>query len=270
MEWMSHRKRRETKQQPSMLPGLAVPGCCLVSICFLCDIHSIHAVHSAFKVSPRCVKTATQNVPYMRRAVRQNKTCNSFHTPTLSYQSWYFVNIFWNVPLAVGLIQHLLCSPIGDRNFRKKTKQNITTARTPHSVHWTPPPLHWFPSYNNDSSCSRFRNHSLVSFPSSVAASSSSSYFPFCPTTTKTTKKKLTSMLRSWKCSSSVPYCCRSWVDCCINFTLLIKVQICWPRARVYHWLTAAECGVTYHIFVKLSLDFYQSWFFRQLGIRDF
>ena len=30
-EWMSHRKRRETKQQPSMLPGPAVHGCCLVS-----------------------------------------------------------------------------------------------------------------------------------------------------------------------------------------------------------------------------------------------
>ena len=25
-----------------MLPGLAVPGCCLVSFCFLCDIHSVH------------------------------------------------------------------------------------------------------------------------------------------------------------------------------------------------------------------------------------
>ena len=40
MEWMLHRKRRETKQQPSMFPGLAVPGCCLVSFCFLCDIHT--------------------------------------------------------------------------------------------------------------------------------------------------------------------------------------------------------------------------------------
>ena len=41
MGWMSDRKHRETKQEPSMLPGPAVPGCCLVSICFLCDIHSI-------------------------------------------------------------------------------------------------------------------------------------------------------------------------------------------------------------------------------------
>ena len=40
-EWMSHRKRRETKQQPSMLPCRAVSGCSLVSICFLCGIHSV-------------------------------------------------------------------------------------------------------------------------------------------------------------------------------------------------------------------------------------
>ena len=45
MECMSLRKRRETKQQPSMLPCPAVPGCCLVSFHFLCDIHSIHSVY---------------------------------------------------------------------------------------------------------------------------------------------------------------------------------------------------------------------------------
>ena len=28
-----------------------------------------------------------------------------------------------------------MCSPIGSMNFRKKTKHNITTERTPHSVH---------------------------------------------------------------------------------------------------------------------------------------
>ena len=41
---MLHRKQRETKQQPSMLPSPAVSGCCLVSFCFLCDIHFIHSV----------------------------------------------------------------------------------------------------------------------------------------------------------------------------------------------------------------------------------
>ena len=38
-----------------------------------------------------------------------------------SGQSWYFVKHFGNVPLAVGLTQQLLCRPIGDWNFRKKT-----------------------------------------------------------------------------------------------------------------------------------------------------
>ena len=32
---MAHRKWKETKQQPSMLPGPAVPGCSLVSFHFL-------------------------------------------------------------------------------------------------------------------------------------------------------------------------------------------------------------------------------------------
>ena len=41
---MSRSKQRETKQQPSMLPGPTVPGCCLVSFRFLCDIHSNHPV----------------------------------------------------------------------------------------------------------------------------------------------------------------------------------------------------------------------------------
>ena len=38
---MAHRKWTEFKQQPSMLPGSAVPGCCLVSFHFLWAIHPI-------------------------------------------------------------------------------------------------------------------------------------------------------------------------------------------------------------------------------------
>ena len=56
MEWMSHRKRRETKQQPSMLPGPAVPGCCLVSFRFQCNIHSIHSVINSLKVEKATLK----------------------------------------------------------------------------------------------------------------------------------------------------------------------------------------------------------------------
>ena len=40
---MPHRKWKETKQQPSMLPGPAVPGCCLVSFYFLCP-HMVDTV----------------------------------------------------------------------------------------------------------------------------------------------------------------------------------------------------------------------------------
>ena len=33
------------------------------------------------------------------------------------------------------MILQLLCSPIGNRNFREKTKQNITTEEMPQSVY---------------------------------------------------------------------------------------------------------------------------------------
>ena len=43
--YVAQETERETKQQPSMLPGPPVPGWCLVSFRFLCDIHSIHSVN---------------------------------------------------------------------------------------------------------------------------------------------------------------------------------------------------------------------------------
>ena len=42
---MTHRKWKETKQQPSMLSGPAVPGCCLVSFHILWAILSTSTVH---------------------------------------------------------------------------------------------------------------------------------------------------------------------------------------------------------------------------------
>ena len=42
--WMAHRKWKEIEQQPSMLPGLAVPGCCLVSFYILWAILRPHTV----------------------------------------------------------------------------------------------------------------------------------------------------------------------------------------------------------------------------------
>ena len=44
MEWMMHRKWKETKQQPGTAGPGNILGCCLVSLHFLCDIHSIHPV----------------------------------------------------------------------------------------------------------------------------------------------------------------------------------------------------------------------------------
>ena len=44
MGWMAHRKWEEIKQQPSMLPGLAVPGSCLASFHFRWAIHPIRPV----------------------------------------------------------------------------------------------------------------------------------------------------------------------------------------------------------------------------------
>ena len=41
---LPHRKWKETKQQPIMLPGPAVPGCCLVSFHFMCHIHHSRTV----------------------------------------------------------------------------------------------------------------------------------------------------------------------------------------------------------------------------------
>ena len=43
---LAHRKWKETKQQPIMLPGPAVPGCCLVSFHFLWAILRPHPVLS--------------------------------------------------------------------------------------------------------------------------------------------------------------------------------------------------------------------------------
>ena len=45
MGWMAHRKWKEIRLQPSMLPGPAVPGSCLASFHFRWDIHPIRPVY---------------------------------------------------------------------------------------------------------------------------------------------------------------------------------------------------------------------------------
>ena len=44
MGWMAHRKWKYIKQQPSMLPGPAVPGSCLASFHFRWAIHPVRPV----------------------------------------------------------------------------------------------------------------------------------------------------------------------------------------------------------------------------------
>ena len=51
---MSHRKWKETKQQPGTAGQGNVLGCCLVSLCFLCNIHSVHSVLYPDSLSSLC------------------------------------------------------------------------------------------------------------------------------------------------------------------------------------------------------------------------
>ena len=51
MEWMAHRKWRETKQQPSRARSGHQIRCCLVSLHFLCDILAPITVHYWFPIT---------------------------------------------------------------------------------------------------------------------------------------------------------------------------------------------------------------------------
>ena len=91
-------------------------------------------------VWPSCSQTTTGGskppspcVLSLSGKLQQIPFCHPVHCVS-TLQSWCFVKHFSHVPLAVGLILQLLCSPIGNRNFQKKRKQNITTEGTKHSV----------------------------------------------------------------------------------------------------------------------------------------
>ena len=56
---MLHMKRKETKQQPATAGQGSLLGCCLVSLRFLCAIHSFHTVKDVIHgSSPRRVLVA--------------------------------------------------------------------------------------------------------------------------------------------------------------------------------------------------------------------
>ena len=84
---MAHRKWKEIMQQPSMLPGPAVPGSCFASFHFLWAIHPIRPVHmmstkfSDFLPPPILICIFTQS-------------------PFLNFLSPYCI-CFWGTPLPV-------------------------------------------------------------------------------------------------------------------------------------------------------------------------
>ena len=65
---MAHRKWKETKQQPSMLPVLAVPGCCLISFHIMWAILSTSTVRGWSKRSILgCVNSPPQTEAARKR-----------------------------------------------------------------------------------------------------------------------------------------------------------------------------------------------------------
>ena len=68
MEWMSHWKRKETRKHPGTVGPGNILGCCLVSLRFLCDIHSIHCVQgrprpqARRRLHPRALGPARQGL----------------------------------------------------------------------------------------------------------------------------------------------------------------------------------------------------------------
>ena len=95
---MAHRKWKESKQQPKMLPGPAVPGCCLVSFCFLCDIHSVQSylaraqthregkvIGTIFQPPPRCKFTQSPHVNRRGATTRNHATSFAIHATSFAF-----------------------------------------------------------------------------------------------------------------------------------------------------------------------------------------
>ena len=89
MKWMSHRKWKETKQQPGTATQDNILGCCLVSLRFLCDIYSIHSVLIVSYFPAPCTKSCAMPpslrpalVP--RRLVFQSRNVQSHLSLSLS------------------------------------------------------------------------------------------------------------------------------------------------------------------------------------------
>ena len=112
MQWTKYRTEQGV---------LSVARFCYV---FPCELRGPASAVGSYKYQPISQGNFTKS--YLQN-LATDRTPHSVHY-VASGMSWYFVKLFSNVPLAIGLIQHILCSPIGDRNFRKK--QNITSRQS--------------------------------------------------------------------------------------------------------------------------------------------
>ena len=61
---MSHRKWRQIKQQLSWWPDMALLGCCLVSLHFLCNIPVSHAVYSWSRILLKFIRFGCYFCPF--------------------------------------------------------------------------------------------------------------------------------------------------------------------------------------------------------------
>ena len=73
------------KQQPSMLPGPAVRGCCLVSFRLLCDIHSIDSVLTTTFVTGESNCTTRNNLSALVELVKIVNSYRARPSPTSVY-----------------------------------------------------------------------------------------------------------------------------------------------------------------------------------------
>ena len=98
---MSHRKWRETKQQLSWLPDLALLGCCLPSLRFLCDILTGRPAQDQY-ARPEIFSIAT---PYTWRL------CHTTWCPTFLLQSFASTIVagFIRFMVASGVVWHSDC-----------------------------------------------------------------------------------------------------------------------------------------------------------------
>ena len=94
---MLSRKWRETKQQPSLLPGPAVPGCCLVFLHFLCYVLCSPSICLKRIDSPfSCVGIGLAIVCFVPPSPEQSR---GLPPSLLSFQPPRFSRLFWNQAL---------------------------------------------------------------------------------------------------------------------------------------------------------------------------